>query len=110
MIRWPDGSMVRLDPEDDVEEASEDLRRGEDADMEDEDKAPKRTRGGAAKAKPAAKRVAKPRTARGKTSDGGRAVHTDYYNHASYDEMPASCLNRNNTFYIILLIVFKTRG
>ena len=110
MIRWPDGSIVGLDPEEDVDEVSDDLRRGGDADMEDEEK-PRRSRGGAPKPKPAAKRAAKPRANKGgKASDGGRAVHTDYYNHASYDEMPASCLNRNNTFYIILLIVFKTRG
>ena len=93
---------MSLDPEEDVEEESADLHPD---DEDDEVEVPTRARkAGTGKGKQNQNQRAKPKTQSrasksksGRVSDfGGRAVHTEYYNHASYDEMPDTWLDNHN--------------
>lgn len=84
-LRWPCGTIVGLPPEEDFEE--------DDDDNEDEQEPePKPKAKAKAKAKPkvrASGRASVP------LSSGGRTVHTTYYNHPSYQEMPVTRIEFN---------------
>lgn len=93
-LRWPDGSIVALEPEDGKLEEESDAA-GSDEDPPEEPRPASRRRT-PAEPKPKASRgrtkaPAKPPKAekgREPSQTGGRAVNTENYNHASYNDMP----------------------